>query len=97
MVAAKKRQIIAHKKPIECMAKPIRNNSAKGELICDPFLGSGTTLIAAEQLNRTCYGMEIEPLYCQMIIDRFRKHSDKEIRINGEPIDGENDQYRKTR
>jgi len=39
--------------------------------VCDPFLGSGTTLIAAEKLNRTCYGMEIDPKYCDVIIKRY--------------------------
>lgn len=61
-------------KPIECMARPIRNNSQKGDNICDPFLGSGTTLIACEQLNRTCYGIEIEPKYCHVIINRYYKY-----------------------
>ena len=41
-------------------------------LILDPFLGSGTTLIAAEQLGRTCYGMEIDPRYCDVIISRYK-------------------------
>lgn len=61
-------------KPIECMARPIRNNSQKGDNICDPFLGSGTTLIACEQLNRTCFGLEIEPKYCHVIINRYYKY-----------------------
>lgn len=44
-----------------------------GESVYDPFLGSGTTLVACEQLGRTCYGMEISPQYCQVIIDRWEK------------------------
>jgi len=56
-------------KPIECMARPIRNHDAP--IVLDPFLGSGTTLIAAEKLNRTCYGMEIDPKYCDVIIKRY--------------------------
>jgi len=64
-------------KPIECMARPIRNNSETHDIICDPFLGSGTTLIAADQLNRICYGMEISPKYCQVIIERYKKHCEK--------------------
>jgi DNA modification methylase len=55
-------------KPIECMARPIRNHNSKA--VYDPFLGSGTTLIAAEQLGRTCYGMEIDPIYCDVIKKR---------------------------
>jgi len=56
-------------KPVECMARPMRNH--KTELIYDPFLGSGTTLIAAEQLGRKCYGMEISPAYCDVIVKRW--------------------------
>ncbi len=60
-------------KPLECMRRPIRNNTAEGEGVYDPFLGSGTTLIAADQLNRICYGIEISPAYCDMIVKRFIK------------------------
>ena len=41
------------------------------QMCADPFLGSGTTLIAAEQLGRTCYGMEISPAYCDVIVKRW--------------------------
>jgi DNA modification methylase len=57
-------------KPVECMAHPIRNHDAPE--VYDPFLGSGTTLIAAEQLGRTCYGLEIEPAYCDVIVERWQ-------------------------
>ena len=53
------------------MAYPIDVSTEKGELIVDPFLGSGTTLIAAEQLGRKCYGMEISPAYCDVIVKRW--------------------------
>jgi DNA modification methylase len=56
-------------KPIICMARAIKNHEA--ESVYDPFLGSGTTLIAAEQLNRKCYGMEISPQYCDVIVKRW--------------------------
>lgn len=56
-------------KPVECMGRPIQNH--KAELVYDPFLGSGTTLIAAEQLGRKCYGMEISPAYCDVIVKRW--------------------------
>lgn len=56
-------------KPMECMARAIRNHDAP--LVYDPFLGSGTTLIAAEQLGRTAYGMEISPAYCDVIVKRW--------------------------
>ena len=58
-------------KPIELVSKPIQNSSRPDELIVDPFLGSGTTLIAAEQLDRRCYGIEIDPTYCDVIVKRW--------------------------
>jgi site-specific DNA-methyltransferase (adenine-specific) len=58
-------------KPVELVAKAIENSSLRGESIYDPFLGSGTTLIAAEQLGRKCYGMEISPAYCDVIVKRW--------------------------
>lgn len=61
-------------KPIECMAKPIRNNTSESEGVYDPFLGSGTTLIAAEQLKRNCFGMELSPAYCDIIVKRWIKY-----------------------
>ncbi len=62
----------------------------ESQAVIDPFLGSGTTLIAADQLDRICYGIEIEPKYCQVIIDRYKAHcekNDKEFvcKVNGEP------------
>lgn len=62
-------------KPVECMARPIRNHDF--ELVYDPFLGSGTTLIAAEQLDRRCFGMEIDPKYCDVILARWEKLTGK--------------------
>jgi DNA modification methylase len=56
-------------KPVEAMARPMRNHDH--QIVYDPFLGSGTTLIAAEQLGRKCYGMEISPAYCDVIIKRW--------------------------
>jgi DNA modification methylase len=61
-------------KPLECMARPIRNNTAPGEGVYDPFLGSGTTLIASEQLGRKCFGIELDPAYCDIIVDRWVKY-----------------------
>jgi DNA modification methylase len=58
-------------KPVELFAKCVSNGSRVGETVVDPFLGSGTTLIAAEQLDRTCYGIELEPKYVDVIIERF--------------------------
>jgi DNA modification methylase len=60
-------------KPLECMRRPIVNNSAPGDAIYDPFLGSGTTLIAAELTGRTCCAMEIDPRYCDVTIERWQR------------------------
>lgn len=60
-------------KPVECMARPIRNNSKQKEKVYDPFGGSGTTMVAGHQLGRIVYMMELEPKYCQVVIDRMRK------------------------
>jgi DNA modification methylase len=57
-------------KPVALIANAIGHASSSGCLVYDPFLGSGTTLIAAEQLNRKCYGMEISPAYCAVILQR---------------------------
>ena len=55
-----------------------------GELLYDPFLGSGTTLIAAEQLDRRCFGMEIDPSYCDVIVRRFENLTGEEaVRWDG--------------
>ncbi len=61
-------------KPIECMLRPIKNNTSKGEGVYDPFIGSGTTLIAAEKLDRICYGMELSPAYCDVVVERWVKY-----------------------
>lgn len=76
-------QVHGTQKPVECMARPIRNHDGD---VYDPFLGSGTTMVAAHQLNRKCYGMEIDPKYCQVIVDRMMKLDPTiEIKKNGEP------------
>ena len=60
-------------KPVALARTAILNSSATGDIVVDPFLGSGTTLIAAESLNRRCYGMEIEPRYCDVIVRRWEE------------------------
>lgn len=59
-------------KPLECMARPIRNHGGKDDDVYDPFLGSGTTLIAAENLGRVCYGCEISAAYVAVILQRAK-------------------------
>jgi site-specific DNA-methyltransferase (adenine-specific) len=60
-------------KPIALLAQLITDGSKKGMTVYDPFLGSGSTLIACEQLERQCYGMELDPFYVQVALDRFEK------------------------
>lgn len=60
-----------NQKPLECMERPIKNNSLSGEIIVDLFLGSGTTLIACERLHRKCRAVEISPAYCAVAIQRW--------------------------
>ena len=60
-------------KPILLIAPLIENSSRVGEIVADGFLGSGSTMVAAHQLKRKCYGMELEPKYCAVIIDRMKK------------------------
>jgi DNA modification methylase len=55
------------------IADAIMDASARGEIILDPFLGSGTTMIAAERTGRTCFGMEIDPAYVDTIVRRWQK------------------------
>jgi DNA modification methylase len=59
-------------KPIQLCERAIKSSCPDNGLVLDVFLGSGSTMVAAHQLNRKCYGMEIEPKYCQIIIDRMR-------------------------
>jgi DNA modification methylase len=68
-------------KPVECMARAIRNH---GGDVYDPFLGSGTTLIAAETLGRTCYGIDIDPTYCDLALARWESATGRTAElING--------------
>jgi len=59
------------------MRRPMINNSAEGDAVYDPFLGSGTTMIAAEQTNRHCIGMEISPAYVDVIVRRWQTFTGK--------------------
>lgn len=72
-------------KPVECMARPIRNHGTASDVVYDPFLGSGSTLIASEQLERRCCGVELNPAYCDVIIERWQKLTgDKAKRRNAD-------------
>ena len=62
-------------KPVKMIENAINNSSDNGEICIDPFLGSGSTLIACEKTNRKCYGMEIDPHYCDVIIKRWENYT----------------------
>lgn len=70
-------------KPVECMRKPIENNSSAGQAVYDPFLGSGTTIIAAEMMGRMGYGCELSPGYCDVIVKRWQEFTGEEARLDG--------------
>ena len=67
--------LVAHPttKPLGLIQKPLNNSTKENDLILDLFLGSGSTMVASHQLKRKCYGMELDPKYCQVIIDRMKK------------------------
>lgn len=62
----------ATQKPVECMRRPMLNNSSPGQAIYEPFLGSGTTLIAAQSCGRVCFGVEIDPHFVDVAIRRWQ-------------------------
>lgn len=75
-------------KPVELPAMAIENITNQNELVLDLFLGSGSTMVASHQLKRKCYGMELDPKYCQVIIDRMKKLDPTlTIKRNGKPYD----------
>jgi len=64
-------------KPVECMRRPLLNNSSPGQAVYDPFMGSGTTLVAAETTSRACFGIEIDPLYVDVAVRRWQAFTGK--------------------
>jgi DNA modification methylase len=73
-------------KPVECMRRPIENHGGPDDDVYEPFSGSGTTLIAAEQVNRRCLAIELNPTYVQMAIDRFEAFTTFKARKVGETV-----------
>jgi DNA modification methylase len=71
-------------KPVECMRRPILNNSAKGDGVYEPFAGSGTTLIAAETTRRICFAMELSSAYCDVVIGRWQKMSGEKAKLDSD-------------
>jgi DNA modification methylase len=71
-------------KPVELMRRPILNHLRRGELVYDPFLGSGTTLAAAELTQRICYGLELDPKYADVIVQRWQQLTGKQATLDGD-------------
>ena len=71
-------------KPVECMRRPILNNSSPGQAIYEPFMGSGTTLIAAETTGRVCHGIELNPAYVDVAVQRWQKFSGQQAVLDGD-------------
>ncbi len=70
-------------KPVELMRRPILNHLRRGELVYDPFLGSGTTLAAAELTERVCYGLELDPKYVDVTCQRWAQLTSKQPTLDG--------------
>ena len=68
-------------KPVECMRRPMLNNSSPGQAVFDPFCGSGSTLIAAETAGRVCYAVELDPAYVDVAVERWQTFTGKEARL----------------
>jgi len=64
-------------KPVECMKRPIENNSSPGQAVYEPFSGSGTTIIAAEMTGRACHAIEISPIYVDIAVKRWEEFTGK--------------------
>lgn len=69
-------------KPIECMKRPIENNSLPGQSIYDPFCGSGTTIIAAEMTRRACFAIELSPAYVDVAVRRWEEFTGREATLD---------------
>jgi DNA modification methylase len=77
-------------KPISLVARAITNSSRKGDLVLDLFGGSGTSILAAEQTDRVCHSMELDPKYADVIAKRYyHNFPENEIKLNGKPVNPE--------
>ena len=80
IMGGSKEEKTAHptQKPVECMKRPIENNSSPGQAVYEPFSGSGTTIIAAEMTGRHCYAIELSPAYVDVAIKRWQDFTGQE-------------------
>jgi DNA modification methylase len=83
--AQRKSDLAAHPtpKPVELVADALRDVSGPGSIVIDPFLGSGTTLIAAEKTGRIAYGMELDPRFCDVVVRRWQRYAGKTAVLEG--------------
>jgi DNA modification methylase len=68
-------------KPVECMRRPIENNSSPGQAVYEPFSGSGTTIIAAEMTGRACHAVELSPAYVDVAVTRWQAFTGAEATL----------------
>lgn len=71
-------------KPVECMRRPIENNSSPGQAVYEPFCGSGTTIIAAEMTGRSCYAIELSPAYVDVSVKRWEQFTGQAALLEGD-------------
>lgn len=70
--------------PVEAMRRPMLNNTSPGQPVYDPFLGSGTSVIAAETTGRVCFGLELDPAYVDVIVARWQAFTGAEATLEGD-------------
>lgn len=75
-------------KPVECMKRPIENNSSPGQAVYEPFSGSGTTIIACEMTGRCCYAIELSPAYVDVAVKRWQDFTGQKAvhAVTGQPF-----------
>jgi DNA modification methylase len=83
-------------KPVALLADAIRDVSRRGAIVLDPFAGSGSTLIAAEKTGRRAYVLEVDPVYCDVIIRRFEAYTGKTAQLDGEDLTFEEAEHTRT-
>lgn len=71
-------------KPVECMRRPMLNNSAPGDLVYEPFSGSGSTIIAAETIGRICFAMDLDARYVDVAVRRWQSFTGRAAVLAGE-------------
>jgi ParB-like chromosome segregation protein Spo0J/DNA modification methylase len=82
----KENEVTGHgtQKPVELMRRPILNHTQAGEAVYDPFLGSGSSLIAAESTRRVCYGIDIDPKYIDVAVVRWQRFTGRQAVLDGD-------------